>query len=224
VKDGDVNGDNFVTGGDAQMAFQIAIGMIYPTFEQQCAADCNDDDWVTGGDAQAIFQTAIGMGSCADPMSKQDHGSTPSLQSESDVEIFEDSEETVSGLIWLERTSDLSRGLLWVDVMVSNPESEIDVFTLSLSFDSRHYDFLECYEGSLNPEWLFFDCNEIEPGQIIVSGVSVTGVIPQASNGHIASLVFEGPTDSRHQSAVNIDVLQDNISEFEDISDYITTW
>lgn len=64
--DGDVNFDDFVTAGDAQMAFAIAVGIITPGFEQRCASDCNADGDVTAGDAQRIFETAVGLNFCAD--------------------------------------------------------------------------------------------------------------------------------------------------------------
>jgi len=68
VNDGDPNLDGEITAGDAQMAFQIALGSITPTPEEECAADCNGDDEVTAGDAQQIFMAALGSGACADPI------------------------------------------------------------------------------------------------------------------------------------------------------------
>ncbi len=68
VNDGDVTGDSFVTAGDAQLAFLIALGSYTPSEEENCAADCNADETVTAGDAQGIFLTALGSGSCADPL------------------------------------------------------------------------------------------------------------------------------------------------------------
>ncbi len=68
VRHGDVNDSGDVTAGDAQMAFNIALAFIVPTYEEECAADCNNDGGVTAGDAQAIFNTALGTGTCADPL------------------------------------------------------------------------------------------------------------------------------------------------------------
>ncbi len=68
VNDGDVNLTGDITAGDAQMAFQIALGLITPTEEQECAADCNSDGTITAGDAQQIFMTALGTASCVDPL------------------------------------------------------------------------------------------------------------------------------------------------------------
>lgn len=68
IHDGDVNLDGSITSGDAQLAFQIALGMYTPNEEEECAADCNGDESVTSGDAQQIFMTALGMDNCVDPM------------------------------------------------------------------------------------------------------------------------------------------------------------
>jgi len=68
LNNGDVNLDGFVTAGDAQLAFQIALGSYTPTYLEECAADCNGDSDVTAGDAQGVFLVALGGASCADPM------------------------------------------------------------------------------------------------------------------------------------------------------------
>lgn len=66
IHDGDVNQDASVTAGDAQLAFQIALGTYSPSWEEECRADCNADMSVTAGDAQQIFLTALGSTTCAD--------------------------------------------------------------------------------------------------------------------------------------------------------------
>ena len=66
--DGDVIDDGEITAADAQTAFLIALGLISPTAQELCAADCNADGDVTAGDAQTIFLAALGSGACADPV------------------------------------------------------------------------------------------------------------------------------------------------------------
>jgi hypothetical protein len=61
---GDINEDDVLTAGDAQSAFQIALALWTPTYQQACAADCTGDGTVTSGDAQAIFLAALGLGTC----------------------------------------------------------------------------------------------------------------------------------------------------------------
>lgn len=67
-QNGDVNFSGTVTAGDAQTAFQIALGVVSPTEEEWCAADCNGDYTVTSADAQQIFLTVLGLDSCIDPI------------------------------------------------------------------------------------------------------------------------------------------------------------
>ncbi|MCD4653678.1 hypothetical protein K8T06_07050 [bacterium] len=69
IHHGDVNLDDDITAADAQMAFQIALGIVIPTYEEACAADCNGDEIVTAGDAQQIFLVVLGSGMCVDPLS-----------------------------------------------------------------------------------------------------------------------------------------------------------
>ncbi len=68
IHNGDVNNDTHVSSGDAQTAFQIALAIITPTYEEECRANCDGDGPVTAGDAQQIFRTGLGMANCFDPM------------------------------------------------------------------------------------------------------------------------------------------------------------
>jgi len=68
VNHGDVNFDDLITAGDAQLTFLIALGAHSPSVEEECAADCNADGDVTAADAQGVFIPALGMGTCADPL------------------------------------------------------------------------------------------------------------------------------------------------------------
>lgn len=68
INDGDVTADGYVTAGDAQLAFLIALGSYTPSETEFCSADCNADEDVTAGDAQRIFMTALGTSSCVDPL------------------------------------------------------------------------------------------------------------------------------------------------------------
>ncbi len=65
---GDVTGDMYISSGDAQECFYIALNIHTPTYKESCAADCNGDDFVSSGDAQAIFRATLGSGNCMDPL------------------------------------------------------------------------------------------------------------------------------------------------------------
>lgn len=63
---GDVNFDGTVSAGDAQTVFFFVLGLVSPTDEEWCAADCNGDYALTAADAQQIFFTVLGLDSCVD--------------------------------------------------------------------------------------------------------------------------------------------------------------
>jgi len=66
IHHGDVNFSGDFTVEDAQLAFQIALGFMTPTYEEWCAADCNGNGEVTAGDAQLIFSHVFGGPPCVD--------------------------------------------------------------------------------------------------------------------------------------------------------------
>jgi len=66
IHNGDVTLDGEVTASDAQLGFQIALGLYVPSYIEECAADCDNNGEVTAGDAQLIFQTALGSETCFD--------------------------------------------------------------------------------------------------------------------------------------------------------------
>ncbi len=63
---GDVNADLTLTSEDAQMAFLIVLGLLTPTPEEACAANCNGEGVVTAADAQSIFGAVLGLDACVD--------------------------------------------------------------------------------------------------------------------------------------------------------------
>lgn len=48
---GDINFDDVLSFGDAQLAFLCALGVYVPSAEEHCAGDCNDDGVITAADA-----------------------------------------------------------------------------------------------------------------------------------------------------------------------------
>ncbi len=68
VHHGDVDFNGSVTASDAQMSFYIVLGLLTPTTEEACAADCDKNGSITAGDTQKIFSMVFGLDSCADPI------------------------------------------------------------------------------------------------------------------------------------------------------------
>lgn len=56
---GDVNNDGMITATDAQLCFQIVLGLYDPTPGEEYRADVNEDGQVTAADAQIIFQLSL---------------------------------------------------------------------------------------------------------------------------------------------------------------------
>ncbi|HPQ40191.1 MAG TPA: dockerin type I repeat-containing protein, partial [bacterium] len=69
IHHGDVNFSGTLTAADAQMIFNIVLGLITPTAQELCAADCNGGGTVTAGDSQTVFYKVLGIGAgCVDPL------------------------------------------------------------------------------------------------------------------------------------------------------------
>lgn len=180
INDGDVTLDGELTAGDAQMGFQIALMMITPTYEEECAADCNGDAEVTAGDAQAIFIAALGSGSCADPMA-------PELDVvHTALKAIDESLQNVNRNV---STNIIDKGdVIFVDVVVTE-SNDISAFTLTLAVDPE-LQLVDCFTGDLDPGWIDFGCNEMKPGVIRLGAYSLdtNDIITAGSNGTIATL------------------------------------
>jgi hypothetical protein len=69
INHGDVDFNGVLTAGDAQMTFNIVLGTMIPTYEEECAADCDGNGTVTAADAQRIFLSVLGLvPGCEDPI------------------------------------------------------------------------------------------------------------------------------------------------------------
>ncbi|HPQ39452.1 MAG TPA: M14 family zinc carboxypeptidase [bacterium] len=176
IPHGDVNNDQEITAGDAQLAFLIALGAHSPTPFEFCAADCNGDEEVTAGDAQGVFLTALGSPTCVDPLLDRyaPKAAVPVVKTRSGRE---------SGAV---RKS----GDVWeVDIRVET-STEVDAFLMDIGFDGDRFDFIEAVPGDLNPGWLDFDGVCYAAGRIRAGGYS-SGLDPRCilPSGVIGSLV-----------------------------------
>jgi len=177
---GDVIADGIISAGDAQRAFYIVVGLYTPNYIEECAADCNGDGVVSAGDAQQIFGAIFG-GSCADPL-------PPKKQSKTSIQQNDES----GNLVWLEfeRRNDA----LVVKAMMRNETETVDAFTLNVHVPENAFKLVDFTEGSLEPDWIQFDCREVEPGVIRVAGYSLGATsedfIDKKSYGSLVELKF----------------------------------
>ncbi|HPQ40734.1 MAG TPA: dockerin type I repeat-containing protein, partial [bacterium] len=214
VNDGDVNDDGSVTAGDAQMAFQIALGQYTPTTEEFCAADCNGDESVTAGDAQQIFMMALGMTSCVDPLPITPTPTptptptaspwptpTPNPGDNPDHRFIE--KPAVNPAPVVQQMPDATAvlelnhdgGGRWIaDVRLTGHAPAISAFTVTFALDAR-WELVDCITGPSDPGWMEFGCADPEPGQIRLAGYTLSDseAIPAGSTDVLATLILQGP-------------------------------
>jgi len=193
INHGDVSLDGEITAGDAQLAFQIALMMFTPTFEEECAADCNGDEEVTAGDAQGVFMAALGMASCADPLPEKNAGAAL-IRSyrHTDQVINED-----ANVIWVENVSARAGQQVTVDLWLDNPTTAVDAFTLNLAYDRNVLNLADIRIGGLDPEWIEFGWNECRNGIVTVAAYNSGWdfSIPAGSYGTLVELTFTARYD-----------------------------
>ncbi len=211
---GDATLDGEVTSADAQLTFQIALGVVQPTDEEACAADCNGDGEVTSADAQGVFICALGAGSCSDDMPASKSLKTGYAHFKNRITAVEPADN-----IWLETEIDHRDQSLIVNVMVSSETQAIDAITLSIAFDADTLLPEECVTGSLDPDWIDFGCFEIEPGRINVAafnaGISeLSPEISVGSYGSLASLKFRTLSPKPDLQSLEIIRLADDLESF----------
>ena len=213
IHHGDVNLDNQITAVDAQMAFQIALMMMTPTFEQACAADCNGDDENTAGDAQGVFMAALGMGSCVDPLPEK-RAAVELIQQYRRPELVIDAD---ADLIWAGNVSGRAGEPVTVGILLDNPMTSVDAFTLNLGYDRTRMELEEIREGDLNPGWVDFGWNESQPGIVTVaaygSGLSDGAEIAAGSAGTLLEVSFRLTADCT-DTAVTLLSIHDDLSGF----------
>jgi len=165
---------------------------------------------VSAGDAQQIFGAIFG-GSCADPV-------PPLLgirEGESD-----DGSMGRENVIWV-ATERYDRETV-VSILIDNETREIDAFTLDLEYPVNRIRLEDCFEGFLDPGWIWFECSEISPGLIRMAGFSLAdwdgSVISQGSYGSLVELVFimdESLENRLLEREFKLSGLQDDLDKFD---------
>ncbi len=190
---GDVNFDGRVTAGDAQLAFQIALGSISYTQEEYCAADCNASGVVTSGDAQQIFQVALGISaSCADPLPVKISGLGKHTRNHPDVRSAKAIQRQAVGLNeLLGFPKNKASEMVVVDVVLPPEKVLVDAFTMQLEYNASLYEFRKMTRGTLDPGWEMFAANEPAPGSIIAGGFAIGSSVSAEQGGVLAEFVFQ---------------------------------
>ncbi len=182
INDGDVIDDGILTMGDSQTSFLIALEIYSPTFEEACAADCDGNGDVTAGDSGGITWAVFNVGSCADPLVTPTPAGTPEI-----------TPTPVPGddILWVENYSGHTGDTVNIEIMVSNAETSIDVFTFDFQYDPGMLTFNDCTPGDLNPGWIHFLGQELIPGIVRAGAFGIgDGYIPAGSYGSLLTLSF----------------------------------
>jgi len=192
---GDVNGDNTLTPGDAQNAFEIYLGRLTPTLNQltisdaNCSCPCNSlehttqNNCTTPGDAQWIFEHYLGRKvlplCCANYQC-----STSSTMIQRQLGIPFDGEREVYTLPAIGNSGER----VLVPIMVNNPEG-IQYFSLEMVYPQ---DLLE-YEGllasPLTQRFAYVRGQEEVPGVVKIEGQGEEGIAGKES-GSLCVAVF----------------------------------
>jgi hypothetical protein len=215
---GDVNGDENITPGDAQVTFEIYLGLRQATLAQLTTADANcscpcegkehteANNCLTPWDAQWIFDHYLGMRvlplccgdyTCGDgSVLSNMEGISPSLEKR---------------VVYPLPTIANSRERVIIPVMINNPEG-VRNFGLEMYYP---HDLLE-YAGTLAApltQGLMHVSGEVEtPGVVRIEGIGDAGITTQEP-GSLSVVVFhmrEGVTGSAHIALSNFigDILE----------------
>ncbi len=123
-----------------------------------------------------------------------------------------------SDIIQLQDFSGCNEDVVDVEVLISNPDTPVDAFVFHLNYCPDMLEFVDCFEGELDPGWVMFGCNEPTSGTVIVTGFSHPEVIPSGSEGSLAVLRFRvncASCQNNDQCHLSFSLLQDDLEGWE---------
>jgi len=185
---GDVNGDSFITAGDALCAFNIFLnGGSLPdacdAAEFQCetlAANVDCDVSTTPQDALDIFQRFLDQ----DPPSNCFAGGAP-LTKPAAANIY-----TLSFV----QSGVVENNQIKIGLRVDNPE-HLSAFGLDVNYPTDKLHYIGIERAAVTAEWTQLDANELEDGRVRVGGFHVETVASMAA-GELFRLIFEVESDA----------------------------
>jgi hypothetical protein len=204
---GDVNGDNAITAGDALCAFNIFLnGGNLPdacdAAEFQCetlAANVNCDGATTPQDALFIFQRFLDQL----PPSNCFAGDAP-LAKPSAANMY---------TLALVQSEVVENNQIKIGLRVDNPAA-LSAFGLDITYPTDKLRYVGMERAAVTADWTQLDARELEDGRIRVGGFHVQP-IASASSGELFRLIFELKSDAvtLNQLAMSgmVDDLQDAV-------------
>ncbi len=94
-------------------------------------------------------------------------------------------------VIWLEDFTECHGSMVETTVMIDNQDTPVDSFGITLNYCTDMLQYVSCSEGTLDPGWQMFGCNEPTVGQIVLAGFSYPENIPAGNNGSLVTLTFK---------------------------------
>lgn len=192
---GDVNEDGNVTPGDAQMAFEIYLGMITPTFCQlttsdaNCSCPCNckehteQNNCITPGDAQRIFEHYLGKIviplCCTDYQCPESSGM---IHGEASIPSFE------KRVVYALPSIGNSGERVMIPVMVNNPEG-IRSFSLEMVYPQELLEYVGLLASPLAQGFEYVRGEEEVPGVVKIEGKGEQGITGREA-GSLGVVVF----------------------------------
>jgi hypothetical protein len=86
-------------------------------------------------------------------------------------------------------TSGCNDDMIAIEIVIDNPDTPLDAFGFDFVYNSGVLSYISCAPGELTQDWLFFDCNLLEPGELRVGGFDLEPIAP-GSAGSVAVLNF----------------------------------
>ena len=188
---GDVNGDGSITTGDAQLAFDFAIGKKKPTETQIKAGDIDGNGEITAGDAQKIFYLSIGKKT-----------NTAKL-----FPVFSFSAQKVS----LGSATGKTGEEVWLPVILEGGAS-ITSYTFDVLYNPQDIEYLGIKkEGTASSKFLLVEGNVITEGHIRVGGAALSAE-PISGDGTLVFIGFKIKQENDSKTELTLLNLRDDIS------------
>jgi PKD repeat protein len=190
---GDLNGDKFLTPSDAQLVFDIFLGLLSdPTLCQRENGDVNSDGTrnnpsITPFDAQAIFDYYLGKhwlpSDCSINSRSSTSGSLATMSREfPEFNLLVEDEMTLPG-----------GDEILVPVLIDH-SIRLESFGFDLEFDSDFYEFVEVVRAELTENFLQVGGNVVEDGVLRVGGYRAE-YFEDSPPGELVVLIFRVITD-----------------------------
>jgi hypothetical protein len=181
---GDIDGNGRINTSDANLCFQIAMGMYSPTPEEFWRADVDMNGRVTTSDAICIFQEALGIPNDCFPVGGL---AAFTMSLDPNRRLLRD------GALALETSYLDEQGLIAVTVVLDTGSQTVDNLQFDLAYDPAvlHYRDGDFRSEELLVQWPLFEDNLLRTGHLRFGGLSWEQAIPSQTVGGVVTFYFQ---------------------------------